>query len=35
MNIVRIEGGKFVEGWNLFDQLGMLQQLGLVTDPLP
>ena len=35
MNIVRIEGGKFVEGWNLFDQLGMLQQLGLVTHPLP
>jgi hypothetical protein len=25
--------GKIVEGWNIFDQLGMLQQLGVVTLP--
>ena len=25
-----IVGGKIVEGWNSFDQLGMLQQLGVV-----
>ncbi len=30
MSFVRIEGGKIVEGWNNFDQLGMLQQLGVV-----
>ncbi len=26
----RIENGKFVESWESFDQLGMLQQLGVV-----
>ena len=35
MTIVRIEHGKLVEGWNVFDQLGMLQQLGVVNLPLP
>jgi steroid delta-isomerase-like uncharacterized protein len=33
MVFVRIEGGKLVEGWNIFDQLSMLQQMGLVTLP--
>jgi steroid delta-isomerase-like uncharacterized protein len=28
--IVRIAGGKFVEGWERMDTLGMMQQLGLV-----
>ena len=31
MTFVRIEQGKMVEGWNNFDQLGMLQQLGAVN----
>lgn len=30
MGIVRIEGGKAVEAWGNFDQLGLLQQLGVV-----
>lgn len=33
MTIARIQGGKIVEGWNNFDQLGMLMQLGVVTLP--
>jgi steroid delta-isomerase-like uncharacterized protein len=33
MGIVRIRDGQIVEGWNVFDQLGMLQQLGLVQAP--
>ena len=33
MAMARIQGGKIVEGWNNFDQLGMLQQLGVVTSP--
>lgn len=33
MLFARIENGKLVEGWNSFDQLGMLVQLGLVTLP--
>jgi steroid delta-isomerase-like uncharacterized protein len=33
MAFVRVEGGRFVEGWNSFDQLGLLQQLGVVTLP--
>ena len=33
MGFVRVTGGKIVEGWNLFDQLGMLQQLGIVNLP--
>lgn len=33
MLFVRVEGGKLVEGWNNFDQLGMLQQLGVVNLP--
>ena len=31
MTFVRVEEGKVVEGWNVFDQMGMLQQLGAVS----
>jgi steroid delta-isomerase-like uncharacterized protein len=34
MGFLRAENGKLVEGWNTFDQLGMLQQLGVVTLPV-
>lgn len=30
MGIIRTQHGKIAEGWNTFDQLGMLQQLGVV-----
>jgi steroid delta-isomerase-like uncharacterized protein len=33
MVFVRVENGQLVEGWNVFDQLGMLQQLGVVSPP--
>ena len=33
MVFVRIKDGRLVEGWNNFDQLGMLQQLGIVSLP--
>ena len=33
MGIIRVHNGKLVEGWNTFDQLGMLQQLGIVQLP--
>jgi steroid delta-isomerase-like uncharacterized protein len=33
INITRYEKGKVVEGWNNFDTLGMLQQLGAVPAP--
>jgi len=33
ININRISDGKLVEGWGLFDQLGLLQQLGAVPVP--
>jgi steroid delta-isomerase-like uncharacterized protein len=33
LEIDRIVGGKFVEGWISFDTLGMMQQLGLVPTP--
>ena len=33
MVFVRIENGQIVEGWNLFNQLGMLEQLGMVMRP--
>jgi steroid delta-isomerase-like uncharacterized protein len=33
MTFVRVERGRLVEGWNSFDQLGMLQQLGVVNLP--
>jgi hypothetical protein len=31
MGIVRVQDGKLVEGWNNFDQFGLLQQLGIVN----
>jgi steroid delta-isomerase-like uncharacterized protein len=33
ININRVAGGKLVEGWGLFDQLGLLQQIGAVPMP--
>jgi steroid delta-isomerase-like uncharacterized protein len=31
MVFVRVKDGKIAEGWNTFDQFGMLQQLGAVS----
>lgn len=31
--ITRFAGGKAVEEWEMFDQLGMMQQLGVVPPP--
>jgi steroid delta-isomerase-like uncharacterized protein len=33
ITINRLSGGKIEEQWNLFDQLGMLQQLGVASAP--
>jgi steroid delta-isomerase-like uncharacterized protein len=33
ININRVSGGKLVQGWGLFDQLGLLQQIGAVPIP--
>ena len=33
MAFLRSENGRLVEGWNNFDQLGMLQQVGVVSLP--
>ena len=33
MDIVRFSGGKAVERWGQFDDLGMMQQLGVVPPP--
>ena len=33
MAFLQVEGNHFVSGWNSFDQLGMLQQLGVVNLP--
>ena len=33
MDINRLVGGKIVEHWGEFDQMGMMQQLGVVPAP--
>jgi steroid delta-isomerase-like uncharacterized protein len=33
INISRISGGKLVQGWSIFDQLGLLQQIGAIAVP--
>lgn len=33
MTIERFVGGKIVERWEVFDQLGMMQQLGVIPPP--
>jgi steroid delta-isomerase-like uncharacterized protein len=33
VTFMRVENGKFVEGWNVFDELGMLRQLGVTNLP--
>jgi len=33
VGIDRIESGKIVESWGIFDQFGMLQQLGVIPAP--
>ena len=35
MEVNRVVGGKFVEHWEVMDQLGMMQQLGLAPPPGP
>ena len=30
ISITRVASGKFVEGWTMFDALGLLQQLGVI-----
>ena len=32
-DMLRIANGKFVEHWNLFDAMGMMQQLGAMPPP--
>src|SRR5205807_2460476 len=31
--LIRFEGGRMVEGWSIFDQLGILQQMGVIPMP--
>lgn len=31
IDIVRLRGGQFVEHWGMVDQLGLLQQLGAIS----
>jgi len=35
MGVDRIVNGKIVESWGLFDQFGMMQQLGVIPTPGP
>ena len=35
MGVDRIVNGKIVESWGVFDQFGMLQQLGVIPKPEP
>jgi predicted ester cyclase len=30
ISITRVASGRFVEGWTVFDALGLLQQLGVI-----
>jgi steroid delta-isomerase-like uncharacterized protein len=34
ITIARIAGGQIVEGWDNWDQLGMLEQIGVYKQPL-
>jgi predicted ester cyclase len=33
ITINRIAGGRIVESWDKFDQMGMMQQLGVIPAP--
>lgn len=33
ITIFRLENGKITEGWLIFDNLGMMQQLGVIPEP--
>ncbi len=33
VTVDRFSNGKIVESWGIFDQIGMLQQLGVITNP--
>ena len=33
MNVHRLDGGKIVEMWDLTDEMGMMQQLGVIPAP--
>jgi hypothetical protein len=33
MHVLRLEGGKVAEHWAVRDELGMMQQLGLLPEP--
>jgi steroid delta-isomerase-like uncharacterized protein len=35
INVERIVNGKIVESWGIFDQFGMMQQLGVIPMPEP
>ncbi len=35
MSVGRIVNGKIVESWGIFDQFGMMQQLGVIPTPKP
>ena len=35
MGVDRIMNGKIVESWGIFDQFGMMQQLGVIPTPEP
>ncbi len=35
IDIWRVEDGKFVENWVQMDMLGLMQQIGALSSPLP